>query len=75
MKYFVCSLIYVGLGFLVHYLFEGSVVDWSDSGSLAMIALWPFYLIFQFIKYALIAAGIVAIVILSWILIEKIRTS
>ncbi len=74
MRYALPSLIYLGFGFLVLYLSgDGAVINWSNPGELAVVILWPFYLIWQFIKIVLIIALAAAILFGGWMAIEKLR--
>ena len=42
------TIVYVGVGFLVHLIFVGSVMNWASTFTFFVIALWPFYLIYLF---------------------------
>lgn len=44
------SLAYLGLGFLIHLIFVGTTIVWSNAFALFVILLWPFYLIWLFMK-------------------------
>jgi len=74
MKSLLSIIIYLGFGFLILYLVgDGSAINWNNPGELALVILWPFYLIWQFLKFVLWAALAAAILFGGWMIIEKIH--
>lgn len=74
MNYLLSIIIYLGFGFLVLYLVgDGASIEWSNPGELALVILWPFYLIWQFFKIVLIVFVAIVIVTGGCIAIEKLR--
>lgn len=57
-NHIIWALAWLGAGFMVHWIFLGSALDWNSAATFGVIILWPLYLGWQFLIVVLWVCGI-----------------